>query len=206
MVTKRNLGNKKNQQRLHDRKRNSVKERVLNHPEHGDINLYVATAFQGFLNGDDLFSSINKERLDQCIDKINKEIIDAYAQQKFGKCSIAKGGIEFWLHSKHRKKLMTLQEIGEYVGGKVDVNEISDYDSSRTPWATGHTVGRLVWKGLLTLVGILNSPKNSTETKIRILEDIRDNRGYTQVLIDTYADSKYKINEMFNIEPGTKLY
>ena len=186
--------------------RQQAEKEILDHEEFGDIHSCVGEAISGLINNNEnLSSKVSENSLEEHINLLNSFLLGPYLNGKFNSCKVSKVGVEIWLSRKHARKEMSLREIGEFVGGLVDEGKTFEIDQEDFPWFPKRPVGKMVWKSILDLSGVLNNSETTTEKKIEILYELRKPETFSQFLVDLRLDGKYKIDAKFQIEPGESL-
>tara|TARA_A200000159_G_C7324525_1_gene340330 strand:+ start:211 stop:852 length:642 start_codon:yes stop_codon:yes gene_type:complete len=194
------------QQKKSEIARQRAEKEILDHEDFGDIHSCVGEAISGLINNNkNLSSQISENNLEEHIKLLNTFLLGPYLSGKFNSCKVSKIGVEIWLHRKHARKEMSLKEIGEFVGSLVDEGKTFKIDQEDFPWFPKHPVGKVVWKSIFDLSGVLNNSETTAEKKIEILYEIRKPETFSQFLVDLRLDGKYKIDTKFQIEPGESL-
>ena len=188
------------------KKRRAIRERITSSPDSKEINQFVGEYLASILTKDSTFSVENPcdEVLENMISKLTSTLIKPYINCQFNLSKITKHSVENWLHSKHRNGDMSLKEVETITGRNVVESAVHDIESSTRPWFPNHEVGKVAWKVILDIIGILNSEENSNETKTSVLKLIKDPEKYSEFL-NKVLSGDYAINPCFDIEPGSVL-
>ena len=174
-------------------------------PDFRDIYVGLGEAIAGLINNHaTLRLNVDKDNFLHHASLLTQALIGPYQSRNFN-LSIAKNGVEIWLHKKHARKEMTLQEIGAYIAGPVDEREISEINCSTHPWSPKHLAGELIWRAIFEFAGVINNQQNDLEVKINLLNKIREPGNYIEFLSALKEGGKYKVDPRFLIEPGKVL-
>ena len=188
------------------KKRRAIRERIADSPDSKEINQFVGEYLASVLIKDSTFSVENPcaDVLEDMISKLTSTLVKPYADCQFNLSKVVKRSVENWLHSKHHKGDMSLKEVGELIGRNVVESAVHDIESSVRPWFPNHETGKVAWKGILDIIGILNSEENTGETKANVLKLIKEPEKYVEILSKVLSGD-YAINPCFDIEPGYAL-
>ena len=180
------------------RKRRAVRGRIASSPDSKEINQFVGEYLASVLIKDSIFSVENPcaDVLEVMISKLTSILVKPYADCQFNLGKVVKRSVENWLHSKHHKGDMSLKEVGELIGRNVVESAVHDIDSLARPWFPNHETGKVAWKGVLDIVGILNSEENTDETKASVLKLIKEpEKEFGKIKLYLEGMMKSKIDE-----------